>query len=105
LGARGSHHQHEGASNGLDSYGHLKVMSVGTWEAWHKYDVKIQAKKPSLQVGMCCPSSQVEVMETRTHLMYPCSSIAMSRFAFVAMPSSFHMVGCLCHVLTHDQPT
>jgi hypothetical protein len=38
-----SHHQHEGASNGLSSKGHLKAMSTGTWEAWHKEDVKFQA--------------------------------------------------------------
>jgi hypothetical protein len=27
LGAQGSHHQHEGASNGLGSKGHLKDLS------------------------------------------------------------------------------
>jgi hypothetical protein len=43
LGAQGSHHQHEGASNGLGSKGHLKAMSAGTWEAWHNQDEKIQA--------------------------------------------------------------
>jgi hypothetical protein len=48
LGAQGSHHKHEGASNGLGSKGHLKALSAGTWEAWHKEDVKIQAYKPSL---------------------------------------------------------
>jgi hypothetical protein len=51
LDAQGSHHQHEGASNGLSSKGHLKAMSLGTWEAWHKEDEKIQAYKPTLQVG------------------------------------------------------
>jgi hypothetical protein len=50
LGAQGSDHQHEGASNGLGYKGHLKAMSTGTWEAWHKEVVKIQAYKPSLQV-------------------------------------------------------
>jgi hypothetical protein len=29
LGAQGSHHQHEGPSNGLGSKGHLKAKSVG----------------------------------------------------------------------------
>jgi hypothetical protein len=43
LGAEGSHHQHEGASNGLGSKGHLKAMRVGTWEAWHNEDERIQA--------------------------------------------------------------
>jgi hypothetical protein len=55
LGAQGSHHQHEGALNGLVSEGHLKALSAGTWEAWHKEIVKIQAKKPSLQVGHVFP--------------------------------------------------
>jgi hypothetical protein len=44
-------------------------------------------------------------METRTYLMYHCSPIALSRFAFVALPSYLHMVGCLCHVLTDEQFT
>jgi hypothetical protein len=51
LGAQGSHDQHEGASNGLGSKDHLKAMSAGTWEAWNKVYVKIQAYKPSLQFG------------------------------------------------------
>jgi hypothetical protein len=55
LGAQGSHHHHEVASNGLGSEGHLKALSVWTWEAWHKEIVKIQAKKPSLQVGHVLP--------------------------------------------------
>jgi hypothetical protein len=37
--------------------------------------------------------------------MYLCSSIALSMFAFVALPSCLPMVSCLCHVLTHEQPT
>jgi hypothetical protein len=55
LGAQGSHHQHEGASNGLGSKDHLKAMSAGTWEAWHNQDEKIHAYKPSLQVGHVLP--------------------------------------------------
>jgi hypothetical protein len=55
LGAQGSHHQHEGASNGLGSKVHLKAMSPGTWEALHNQDEKIQAYKPSLQVGHMLP--------------------------------------------------
>jgi hypothetical protein len=43
LGAQGSHHQHEGASNGLGSKGHFKVIRAGTLEAWHKEVVKVQA--------------------------------------------------------------
>jgi hypothetical protein len=31
LGAQGSHHRHEGASNSLGSKGHLKAMSAGIW--------------------------------------------------------------------------
>jgi hypothetical protein len=55
LGAQGSHHQHEGSSNGLGSKGHLKAMRVGTWEAWHNQDEKIQAYKPSLLIGHMLP--------------------------------------------------
>jgi hypothetical protein len=55
FGAQGSHHQHEGASNGLGSKGHLKAMTARTWEAWHKAYVKVQAWKPSLQVGHVLP--------------------------------------------------
>jgi hypothetical protein len=55
LGAQGSYHQHEVASNGLGSKAHLKALRVGTWEAWHKEDEKIQAYKPSLQIGHVLP--------------------------------------------------
>jgi hypothetical protein len=41
----------KGASNGLSSKGHLKALSAGTWEAWRNQDEKIQAHKPSLQIG------------------------------------------------------
>jgi hypothetical protein len=43
LGAQGSHHQHEGVPNGLGSKGHVKALRAGTWEAWHKEVVDIQA--------------------------------------------------------------
>jgi hypothetical protein len=33
----------------------LEGNEVGTWEAWHKEDEKIQAYKPSLQVGHVLP--------------------------------------------------
>jgi hypothetical protein len=55
LGAQGSHHQHEGASNGLGSEGHLKALCTGTWEAWHNQDEKIQSYNPSLQIGHVLP--------------------------------------------------
>jgi hypothetical protein len=55
LGAQGSHHQHERASNGLGSKGHLKALRAGTWEAWHNKDVRIQVNKPSLQIGHVLP--------------------------------------------------
>jgi hypothetical protein len=106
LGAQGSHHQHEGASNGLPSEGHLKALCSGTWEACHIEEMRrFKPRSQDCKLDMCCPRSLVEVMETRTHLKYPCSSIALSRFEFVAMPSCFHMVVCLCRVLTHEQPT
>jgi hypothetical protein len=41
--------------HGLGSEGHLKAMSAGTWEAWHNQDEKIQAYKPSLQIGHVLP--------------------------------------------------
>jgi hypothetical protein len=55
LGAQGSHHQHEGASNGLGSKGRLKAMSWGLGRLGTKEDEKIQAYKPSLQVGHMLP--------------------------------------------------
>jgi hypothetical protein len=106
LGAQESHYQYEGASNGLGSKGHLKAMILGTWEAWHTKEMRrFKPRSQACKLDMCCPISPFEVMETITHFMYLCSSIALSRFAFVAMPSFLHMVGCLCHVLTHEQPT
>jgi hypothetical protein len=39
----------------LGSEGHLKALRAGTWEAWHNQDEKIQAYKPSLQVGHVLP--------------------------------------------------
>jgi hypothetical protein len=97
--------QHEKASNGLGTKGHLKAMSAGTWEIGTKNMRRFKPISQACKFEMCCPRSPVEVMETRTYLMYYCSSIALSRFAFVALPCCFHMVGCLCHVLTHEQPT
>jgi hypothetical protein len=55
LGAQGSHQQHEGASKGLGSKGHLKALRAGTWEAWHNQDEKIQSYKPILQIGHVFP--------------------------------------------------
>jgi hypothetical protein len=55
LGAQRSHHQHEGASNGLGSKGLLKAMRPGTWEAWNNQDEKIQAHKPNFQIGHVLP--------------------------------------------------
>jgi hypothetical protein len=66
---------------------------------------RFKSRSQACKLDMCCPSSPVEVMETRTHLIYHLSSIALSRFAFVAMPSCLHIVGFLCHVLTHEEPT
>jgi hypothetical protein len=102
LGALVSYHQHEGASNGLGYKDHLKALRVGTWEAWQNQDEKIQAYKPSLQIGHVLPKILVEVLETRTYLMYHCSSIALLRLHLL---QCLHMVGCLCHVLTHEQLT
>jgi hypothetical protein len=39
----------------LGSKGHLKAFRVGTWEAWYNQDDKIQAYKPSLQIGHALP--------------------------------------------------
>jgi hypothetical protein len=84
-----------------------------TWRPWVRGLGRLGTKKmwsfklrsQSFKLDMCCPRSPVEVMETRTYLMYHCSPIALSRFAFIALPSYIHMVGCLCHVLTHEQLT
>jgi hypothetical protein len=67
--------------------------------------MKMRGFKPRSQaykLDMCCPRSPVEVMETITHLMYHCSSIALFRLHLL---QCLHMVDCLCHVLTHEQPT
>jgi hypothetical protein len=81
-------------------------MRSGSWEARHIEEMRrFKPRSQACKLDMYCPSSLVEVMETRIYLMYLCSSIALSRFAFVAMPSCLHMLGCLCHVLTHEQPT
>jgi hypothetical protein len=55
LGAQGSDHQHEGATNGLGSEGHWKALNTGTWEAWQIQMKKIQAYKPSLQIEHMLP--------------------------------------------------
>jgi hypothetical protein len=103
LGAQGSHHQYEGASNGLGPKGHLKAMRAGTWEAWHIEEMRrFKPTSQACKLDMCCPSSPVEVMETRTYLMYHCSSIALFRLHLL---QCFHMVSCLCHVLTNEQLT
>jgi hypothetical protein len=87
----------------LGSKGHLKAIRAGTWEAWHNQDDKIQAYKPSLQIEHVLPKvPPIEVMETRTYLMYHCSSITLFRLHLL---QCLHMVGFLCHVLAHEQPT
>jgi hypothetical protein len=55
LGSQGSHHQHEESSNALGSNGHVKALRVGTLKAWHNQDEKIQAYKPSSQIGHVWP--------------------------------------------------
>jgi hypothetical protein len=67
--------------------------------------IKMRIFKPIIQawkLDMCCPSSPVEVMETRTYIMYYCSSIALFMLHLLQY---LHMVGCLCHMLTHEQLT
>jgi hypothetical protein len=54
------------------------------------------------KLDMCCPSSLVEGMETITYLTYHCSCIALFRLHLL---QCLLMVGCLCHMLTHEQPT
>jgi hypothetical protein len=67
--------------------------------------MKMKRFKPRSQackLGMCCPRYPVEVMETSTYLLYHCSSIALFRLHLLQY---LHMVGFLCHVLTHEEPT
>jgi hypothetical protein len=63
---------------------------------------RFKPRSQACKLDMCFPSSPVQVMETRTHLMYLCSSIALFKLHLLQY---FHMVGCLCHVLTHEQLT
>jgi hypothetical protein len=63
--------------------------------------MKLKKLKPISQackLDMCCPRSPIEVMETITHLMYHCSSIALFRLHLL---QCLHMVGFLCHVATY----
>jgi hypothetical protein len=72
----------------LEGHEHWGLGRLGT--------KKMRRFKPTSQackLDMCCPSSPIEIMETRTHLLYHCRSIALSRFTFVAMHSCLHMVG------------
>jgi hypothetical protein len=88
-------------------------VSKATWRPWVRGLRRLGTKKmwrfksrsQACKLDMCCPSSPVEVMETRIYLIYHCSFIALSRFAFVSLPSCLHMVGFLCHVVTHEQLT
>jgi hypothetical protein len=70
---------------------------LGTMNMW-----SFKPRSQVCKLGMCCPSSSVEVMETSTYILYHCSSIAFFRLHLLHY---LHMVGCLCHVLTHEQPT
>jgi hypothetical protein len=80
------------------------------WRPWERGlgrlgTIKMRIFKPTSQackLDMCCSNSLVEVMETSTYLFYHCSSIALFRLHLL---QCLHMVGCLCHVLTHEQPT
>jgi hypothetical protein len=67
--------------------------------------MRMRSFKPRSQaykLDKCCPRSPVEVMETRTNLMYHRCSIALFRLHLLQF---LHMVGCVYHVLTHEQPT
>jgi hypothetical protein len=61
-----------------------------------------KSRSQACKLDICCPSFPVEVMETITHFMNHCSSIALFRLHLLQY---LHMVGCLCHVLTHEQLT
>jgi hypothetical protein len=81
-----------------------------TWRTWVRGlerlgTIKMSRLKPRSQackLDMYCPSSSVEVMETSSYLLYHCSSIALFRLHLF---QCLHMVGFLCHVLTHEQLT
>jgi hypothetical protein len=63
---------------------------------------RFKSRSQAFKLDICCPSSPVEVMETMTDLMYHCRSIALLRLHLL---QCLHMVGCLCHVVTHEQVT
>jgi hypothetical protein len=81
-----------------------------TWRQWDQGLGRLGTKKlwrfkprsQACKLDICCPSSPVEVMETSTYFLYHCSSIALFRLHLL---HCLHMVGCLCHVLTHEQST
>jgi hypothetical protein len=88
----------------------LVWVPKATWRSWvwglgrlgTKQLCKFMSTSQACKLDMCCPSSPVEVMETSIYLLYHCRSIALFRLHLLQY---LHMVGCLCHVLTHEQLT
>ena len=66
--------------------------------------MKVQAKEAKLTTWTFVAQVPHKVMVAKFQFQASCSSIALARL-FALHHLVLYMVGCLCHTLTHEQPT
>ena len=106
LGALGSHHQHERASNGVGSKGYLKAKDRlrGIWRLSLQDDEKNQAKEAKLTTWTFGAQVPHKVIIAKFHYMHHIASLLLLECLHALHFLVLCMVGCLCLTLTHEQP-
>ena len=107
LGAQESHHQHEGISNGVGSKRYLKPKDRlrGIWRLSLQDDEKVQAKEAKLTTWIFDTQVPHKVMVAKFQFMHHVAPLLLLGCLHALHLLILHMVGCLCHDLTHEQPT
>ena len=106
LGAQGSHHQHEGTSNGVGSKRYLKPKDRlwGIWRLSLQDDEKIQAKEAKLTIWTFGAQVPHKVMISKFQFMHHIASLLLLECLHALHFLVLCMLGCLCLTLTHEQP-
>ena len=99
LGAQGSHHQHEGASNGVGFKGYLKSKDRlrGIWRLGLQDDEKVQAKEAKLTTWTFGAQVPHKVMVARFQFKHHVAPLFLLGCLLVLHLLVLYMVGCLCH--------
>ena len=99
LGAQGSHHQHEGASNGVGSKRYLKPKDRlrGIWRLSLQDDEKVQAKEAKLTTWTFGAQVPHKVMVARFQFMHHVAPLLLLGCLHALHLLVLYMVVCLCH--------